>query len=209
MFDDILTLQPVNLFNSFTKPKKNIKLMREQKTTTILLSFMFYLSLIFLSINTIIAFVEGSFNIFYPLIKLSFQYLLFSILFSLIISFFRMNFFNLVLNILKIKHSKKFNDKIRKKSLVYYLNSFFMIGIYFSFNLYIAETIPLIDKLIWGLIAVLTIYQILQSIYLSYLPYYKKKKEIRNYLIFSSVFNFIFIFGLYVFILNPFIKAIF
>jgi len=207
LFDDILTLQPINLFNSFHYPKKNIKLIKNKNIRAVLLSFLFYLSLFFLIINTVISFIEGNFNYFIPLMKLSVQYLLFSLLFALTISFFRMKLFDLFLSIVKIKHSVKFNKKIMKKTLIYYLNGFFIIGTYINVNMYVNKSFPFLNIFIWGLILIVFIYQIAQSIYISYLPYYRKKKEVRNYLVLSAFINFVFVFGLYVFILNPLIQV--
>ena len=144
-----------------------------------------------------------------PLSKLFGQYLLFTTILSFLIALFRMGFLHLILKYKKINHSKKFNKKIIKNTLIAYFNSFFIIGIYINLNMYISQIIPTINIFIWGLIFVSFILQTIQSIYLSYIPYYKVKDKLKKYVITAFIANSFIILLLYVFLFNPILKTLF
>jgi hypothetical protein len=206
---DILKFQFTNLKNSFTNPNKNIKYLKDKNILSIISSFIIYLILFHVLINGFIVLIEKNAVFYLPLMGLSLKYLLFGVGFSLFISFGRMIICHFIFNLKKLKHSRKFNKKIMKNALVYYLNAFFLIGLYININMYINNLIPAFNIFFWGLILMILFFQISQSFYISYTPYFKQKTEVRNYLFLSGFVNLIVTFLLYVFLLNPILEVLF
>jgi len=206
---EVLSTQINVLINSFIHPKKNIKELKDKKIRSIYLSFLFYIIMFSFLLNGLVVLIEMNYRLYLPLLKLSGKYILFALLFSTTISFLRMKAIDIIFNNAKLKHTNKFNKKMFRNAIAYYLNIFLIINFYMSLNLYMETLMPAINILIWGLIIIFVLANIIQSIYISYTPYYKKKKTVRKHLLISTGVNFIFTTIVYIFLVNPIIQVFF
>lgn len=205
---DILKFQFINLKNSFSNPNKNIKYLKDKKLLSIISSFIIYLTFFHVLINGLIVLIERNIRIYPSLMELSLKYILFSVLFSVFVSFGRMKIVDFIFSLKKLKHSRRFNKKIMRNALAYYLNAFFLIGLYININMYINNLMPAFNVFFWGLILMVLFFEISQSFYISYTPYFKQKNEVRNYLLLSAFINFASVFLLYVFLINPVLEVL-